>query len=166
MASDDPEAIDVYEQIKKLAVDEIKNQDLFLTTVENDILVNALQRKSDVIIQKSIREGFGLTVTEALWKGTPVVASNVGGIPLQIKDSKNGFLCDPMDLKAFSDKIITILQDSKKAKEIGRQGTETVRKKFLITRLLMDHLDLYNELINQSDIIEMLQMLKFDIGQK
>jgi trehalose synthase len=142
MATDDPEGLEIYETVKEQAKEYIKENDIILITVENNILVNILQRISDVIIQKSTREGFGLTVTEALWKGTPVVASNIGGIPLQISDGENGFLCEPNDTKGFATKIIEILENPDLAKRIGEKGKETVKQKFLITRLLSDYLDL------------------------
>jgi trehalose synthase len=142
MAADDPEGGKIYEKVKKRASRLTNNNDIILITSENDILVNSLQRSSAIIIQKSIKEGFGLTVTEALWKGKPVVASNVGGIPFQIRDGENGFLVEPFDTNGFADRIIQILQDKKLASEIGKKGKETVRNKFLITRLLLDYLDL------------------------
>lgn len=145
MATDDPEGLEIFEDIRKQTKKHIDNRDVILLTVENNILVNALQRKSDVIIQKSLREGFGLTVTEGLWKERPVVASNVGGIPLQIKSGENGFLCEPDDVKDFADKTLEILKNPGLAKELGRKGHETVKEKFLITRSLMDYLDLLNE---------------------
>lgn len=142
MAADDPEGFLVYEKIKRKAKQLIENKDVILTTSENTILVNALHRISAVIIQKSIKEGFGLSVTEALWKGKSVVASNVGGIPLQIKDGENGFLVEPYDTEGFADRIIKILRDPEIAQKFGDRGRETVRKNFLITRLLLDYLDL------------------------
>ena len=142
MATDDPEGLEIYENVKEQAKEYTNENDIILITVENNILVNILQRISDVIIQKSTREGFGLTVTEALWKGTPVVASNIGGIPLQISDGENGFLLEPNDTKGFAIKIIEILENPDLAKRIGKKGKETVRQKFLITRLLSDYLDL------------------------
>jgi len=147
MALDDPEGHQVYEKVRKKANDLIKNRDVILITSENNILVNVLQRTSAVIIQKSLREGFGLTITEALWKGKPIVASNIGGIPLQIKDAENGFLVDPNDTKGFIDRIVQLLKDPKMAEELGRKGKETIREKFLITRLLLDYLDLLNDII-------------------
>lgn len=147
MATDDPEACLVNEKVKQMAQQLINNNDVILITSENNILVNALQRSSAVIIQKSIREGFGLTVTEALWKGRPVVASNVGGIPLQIKDEENGFLVEPSDTKGFADRIIQILQNPNLAENMGENGKEIVRKNFLITRLLLDYLDLLKDII-------------------
>lgn len=147
MAADDPEGIKIYEKVKQKANNLIAKGDVILITFDNDILVNVLQKVSSVIIQKSTREGFGLTVTEALWKETPVVASNVGGIPLQIEDGKNGFLFDPNDIKGFANKIIEILQNPDLAAEIGKKAKETVRNKFLITRILSDYLDLFNEIL-------------------
>jgi trehalose synthase len=106
-----------------------------------------LQRISSVIIQKSLKEGFGLTVTEALWKETPVVASNVGGISLQITDGENGYILDPFDYDGFAERIIYLLENPSKAEQIGKRGKEIVREKFLITRLLTDYINLLNELI-------------------
>jgi len=145
MATDDPEGFIIFDKIKQLAKQLIKNKDIILITAENSILVNALQRMSAVIIQKSIREGFGLTVTEALWKETPVVTSNVGGIPLQITNGENGFLLEPDDLDGFADKTIELLKNPGLAKEMGKRGRETVKEKFLVTRILSDYLDLFNE---------------------
>ena len=147
MAGDDPEGIKIYENVEREASKLIKKGDVILLNVDNNILVNILQRVSAVIIQKSIREGFGLTITEALWKGTPVVASNVGGIPLQITDGKNGFLFEPNDLDGFAKKIVEILKDPESFKEIGKRGKESVKNNFLITRLLGDYLDLLNEIV-------------------
>jgi trehalose synthase len=148
MASDDPEGIQIYERIKQKANSLIANSDVILITSENNILVNALQRRSAVIIQKSIREGFGLTVTEALWKETPVVASNVGGIPLQISHSENGFLFEPNDNIGFAQKIIELIRKPDLATKIGKNGRATVIEKFLITRILDDYLDLLNNILN------------------
>ena len=147
MASDDPEGYRIYSEVQKAAKPLVEKGDIILLTTENNILVNVLQRVSDVILQKSKREGFGLTVTEALWKGTPVVASNVGGIKLQIKDGWNGFLLDPKDYDGFAKKIIEILKNKELAHTLGKNGTEYVRKNFLITRLLIQHLDLLNEIL-------------------
>jgi trehalose synthase len=113
----------------------------------NDILVNSIQRFSNVIIQKSIREGFCLAVTEALWKGKPVVASNVGGIPGQIEDGKNGFLLEPSDTEGFVDRIAYLLKNPDEGQKLGQEAKETVRQKFLITRLLSDYLDMLNSIM-------------------
>ncbi len=146
MATDDPEGLAIFEKIKHSAQKLIENKDIILLTVENSILVNALQRRSAVIIQKSLREGFGLTVTEALWKETPVVTTNVGGIPLQIQDGVNGYLLEPNDIDGFTDRIVEILKNPSLAKELGKKGKETVKEKFLITRILTDYLDLLNSI--------------------
>lgn len=146
MATDDPEGSEIYSRVWRKAGGLIKKGDVMLITAGHDILVNALQRSSAVIIQKSLREGFGLTVTEALWKGKPVVASNVGGIPLQIADGENGFLVEPYDTKGFADRVIKILQNPRLAEEMGKKSKEIVRNNFLITRLLLDYLDLLNEI--------------------
>jgi len=125
----------------------VKNGDVIIITTENNILVNILQRVSSVIIQKSLREGFGLTVAEALWKERPVVASKIGGIPLQIKDGESGFLLDPKDKQGFADRIVQILRDPKLAKKLGKNGKKNIKENFLITRLISDHLDCLDELI-------------------
>ncbi|MCD6460971.1 glycosyltransferase [bacterium] len=143
MAADDPEGILIYEQVKRKAAEHIKKNDIILLTIENNMLVNILQTISKVIIQKSTREGFGLTVTEAMWKGTPVIASNIGGIPLQIIDGENGFLCEPKDYDGFAEKIFEILKNPFLAKQITKKAKESTRKNFLITRLLSDYLDLF-----------------------
>ena len=148
MAPDDPEGIQIYERVKRKANNLISSGDVILITSENNILVNALQRSSAVIIQKSIREGFGLTVTEALWKRTPVVASNAGGIPLQIIDGENGFLFEPKDNNGFAQKIVELIKKPELARKIGKNGRETVRQNFLVTRILKDYLDLFNEILN------------------
>lgn len=126
----------------------IEKGDVVFIIPKNDIFVNALQHISAVILQKSMREGFCQAVTEALWKGTPVVASNAGGIPLQIKDGANGFLVQPLDTKGFDDRTIRILQNPDLAREMGQKGREAVRERFLITRLLIDYLDLLAEVIH------------------
>jgi trehalose synthase len=147
MAADDPEGWIMYEKVEKRAKELIENKDVILITSENSILVNALQRASAVIVQKSTREGFGLTVTEALWKGTPVVTSDVGGIPLQVADGENGFLLKAGDRQGFAEKIILLLKDRQMAEEMGKKGKELVRKNFLITRIISDWMDLLNEML-------------------
>ncbi len=147
MAADDPEGWTIFEKVERRANDLIESKDVILITSENSILVNALQTASSVIIQKSTREGFGLTVSEALWKGTPVVASNTGGISLQISDGENGFLVEANDKKGFAQRIVQLLKDPKLAEKMGKKGKEMVREKFLITRLVSDYLDLLNHLI-------------------
>ena len=146
MAADDPEGIQIYQKILQRANNHVAKRDVILLTVEDNILVNALQRISSVVIQKSIREGFGLTVTEALWKEKPVVASNVGGIPLQMVDGETGYLIDPTDIKTGAARVISILENPAEAKRLGTNGREMVLKKFLITRHLYDDLKMLNDL--------------------
>jgi len=148
MATDDPEGWKIFEKVKRKANDYIESRDIILINAENNFLVNVLQRASSVVIQKSLKEGFGLTVTEAMWKGTPVVASKVGGIPLQIKDGVTGFLHEPKDIDGFAKSIVKILKDKELAEQVGVEAKEYVRQKFLITRLLSDYLDLFNEIMN------------------
>ncbi|MCE5251060.1 glycosyltransferase, partial [bacterium] len=147
MATDDPEGWEIFEKVKQRAKPLIDKGDVVLITVESNILVNVLQRSAAVVIQKSLREGFGLTVTEALWKERAVVASNVGGIPLQIQDSENGFLLDPDDNTGFAERIVELLKHPSLGKEMGQKGKETVRQQFLMTRVLSDYLDLFNDII-------------------
>jgi trehalose synthase len=147
VASDDPEGLRMYNKVYRKARKLVESGDVLFVVGNNQLLVNAIQRFSDVIIQKSTREGFCLSVTESLWKGTPVVASNIGGIPHQIEDGRNGFLLDPHDNDGFVDRIAYLLKNPKEASAFGANGTETVREKFLITRLLSDYLDMLNSLL-------------------
>jgi trehalose synthase len=147
VASDDPEGMRMYNKVLRKANKLYKNGHIIFVVGNNETLVNAVQRFSNVIIQKSIKEGFCLCVTEALWKGTPVVASDVGGIPSQINDGENGFLLDPKDTEGFADRIINLLKNPDDGKAIGQKAKETVRQKFLITRLLSDYLYMLNSII-------------------
>ncbi len=148
VASDDPEGLRMYNKILRKANKLYKNGHIIFVVGNNETLVNAIQQFSDVIIQKSTKEGFCLAVTEALWKGTPVVASNVGGLPAQIEDGKNGFLVPSRDINAFADRIIHLLNNPKEGQFLGQNAKETVRNKFLITRLLSDYLDMLNSIMN------------------
>jgi trehalose synthase len=147
LASDDPEGVQIYNKVHRQAKKLENNGDVLFVLGNNDILVNSIQRFSSVIIQKSLKEGFCLAVTEALWKGTPVVASNVGGIPSQIEDDKNGFLLEPKDTQGFAERIIYLLKNPHERERLGHNARETVRKKFLITRLLSDYLDMLNSIM-------------------
>jgi len=149
VASDDPEGLLMYNKVRRKAGKSLEKGDIIFVLGNNELLVNAIQRLSSVILQKSRREGFCLSVTEALWKGTPVVASNVGGIPIQIQDGKNGFLLEPEDVTGFADRIIHLLKDPKQREHLGQQGKETVKQKFLITRLLSDYLWMLNAIMKR-----------------
>ncbi len=142
---DDPEAHEIMEDLRKYAGGD---KDIHLLSNLDGVQaleVNAFQRVSDVIVQKSIREGFGLTVSEALWKEKPVVGGKAGGIVEQIDDGVNGFLVTTA--KETADRVIQLLEDDKLTKRMGAKGKETVRQKFLLPRLLYDHLKIYKELL-------------------
>jgi len=142
MAPDDPEGDVIYNHL----MENVKNnKDIIIINFSDDYLVNCLQRASDVVIQKSLKEGFGLTVTEALWKGTPVVGGNVGGIPLQVIDGKNGYLVN--SIKECADRTLNLLKNPQLRDEMGKFGIEHVRKNFLITRHLMDYIRLLKSVI-------------------
>ncbi|MHC4149256.1 MAG: glycosyltransferase [Planctomycetota bacterium] len=147
VASDDPEGLLMYNKVMRKANKLVKKRDVLFVLGNNEVLVNAIQKFSAVIVQKSTKEGFCLSVTEALWKQTPVVASNVGGLPIQIEDGKNGFLLEPTDTAGFAERIVHILKNPKEKEHLGRNARETVRKKFLITRLLSDYLDMLNSVM-------------------
>jgi len=147
MPLDDAESTAIYSKVYRKARKLREKGDVVFVVGRNQILVNSIQRCSTVVVQNSIREGFYLAVTEALWKGKPVVATNVGGIPLQVTDGEEGFLVEPHERTKFAEKIIEILKNPSLAEEMGEKGKERVRENFLITRLLSDYLDLLNEII-------------------
>jgi len=144
-APDDPESWDMHAAIN---VEAIKDDDFFvfsnLTGVGN-MEVNAFQRASDLIVQKSIREGFGLVVAEALWKETLVIAGNVGGIPLQMTGELSNYLVDSVE--ECAEKIVYLLKNPAVAKRLGQEGKEIVRQNFLMPRLVRDELSLVKSLI-------------------
>jgi len=148
-AVDDPEGIQVLEEVKEKAQQDPDIHILLLP--QNDIEVNALQRASTVIVQKSIREGFGLTVTEALWKAKPVVASHVGGIPFQIKHKYSGLLCHSVAGAAFA--LKQLLNSPEYAKKLGENGREHIRNNFLITRHIRDYMLLFLSLYHTEDVV-------------
>jgi trehalose synthase len=135
IATDDPEGEKVYQSLL-----DYQEERIIILAREDTALVNALQSRSAVIVQKSIREGFGLTVTEAMWKGTPVIGGNVGGIRYQIEDGINGFLVSSIEEAA--QRIVQLLKDEELRKRMGQKARETVRKRFLMIRLLEQYLDL------------------------
>ena len=144
MATDDPEGWEFFQHTFEYADGDPDIKILNNLNNVGAIEVNAFQSQSDVCLQKSIREGFGLTVTEALWKGRPTVAGNVGGIPLQIEDGVSGYLVDSPE--ACAERCIEILRDPELGKSLGKAGKERARQRFLSPRLLRDWLELINEL--------------------
>ena len=135
VATDDPEGQEVFAGLCGKAEDRI-----IVLSVQDSALVNALQRRATVILQKSLREGFGLTVTEAMWKGAAVIGGRVGGIKRQIRDGENGFLVDSVEQAA--ERMLLLLRDQDLRQQIGEKARETVREDFLMTRLMEDWLDL------------------------
>jgi trehalose synthase len=146
MANDDPEAWYLYRRVLAETRDD-DDVHVFTNLVGvGNIEVNAFQRLSRVVIQKSLREGFGLVVSEALWKGTPVVAGRAGGIPMQMPEGIGGFLVDSIDECAR--RVAELLGDDDRRHELGRAGREYVRAHFLLPRLLADELQLYHDVLD------------------
>jgi trehalose synthase len=115
---------------------------------ENAVIVNALQRHASVVVQKSLAEGFGLTVAEAMWKARPVVASRIGGIQDQIVDGESGVLLDdPRDLAAYGAAVHALLADPARAERMGRRARERVRDEFLSVRSLLDYLGVIRKVL-------------------
>jgi trehalose synthase len=148
-AADDPEGAEVYQEVLDKAGGDPDVHILLMS--QNDLEINALQRASDVIVQKSLKEGFGLTVTEALWKAKPVLASAVGGIPLQIRHRYSGLLCHSVEGAAFS--LKQLLNSPEYAKKLGENGREHVRNNFLLTRHLREYLLLFLSMDRTGDIV-------------
>ena len=149
LAQDDPEGAQVLKQVKEHAGED-PDIHLFHDVAQIGPLrvatfVNVFQVGSDVILQKSIKEGFGLTVAEAMWKRKPVIDGNVGGIKVQIEDGKSGYLVNSPEEAAA--RVVTLMKDSKLRKEMGRAARERVREQFLLPRLLRDYLKLFTELM-------------------
>jgi trehalose synthase len=144
MASDDPEGMVYYARTLRRSGEDYDIHVLSNLDGIHNKEVNAFQTWADVVIQKSTREGFGLVVTEALWKGKPVVGGKVGGIPLQIIDGETGFLVDSIDKCA--DSCLFLLQNKERAQEMGAQAKEHVRQHFLSTRHLADYIRVFREL--------------------
>jgi trehalose synthase len=144
MATDDPEGWEFFQRTFQHADGDPDIKILNNLNNVGAIEVNAFQSQADIVIQKSIREGFGLTVTEALWKVRPVVAGKVGGIPLQITDGVTGFLVTSPEETA--QRVIEVLRDPELARRLGRAGKEHARERFLTPRLLRDWLELFGDL--------------------
>ncbi len=154
--ADDPEGEEVFAEVEAawselprrirrrvhLALLPMKDSD------ENAVIVNALQRRADVVVQKSLAEGFGLTVSEAMWKGRPVVASAIGGIREQIEDGRTGFLVDPGDLRAFGERVSELLDNPHDAERMGAAAQTRVRELFLGPRHLGQYVDLLDSVLS------------------
>jgi trehalose synthase len=145
MASDDPEGWDFFNATIAHADGD---PDIHILNNFNNvgaIEVNAFQSHSDVIVQKSTREGFGLTVSEAIWKARPFIGGNVGGIPLQVEDGVTGYLV--CSVQQCADRALEILGDPALGKSLGQRGKEHVRAHFLMPRYLRDYLRIFNDLL-------------------
>lgn len=147
MALDDPEGWEIYHQIQSAAKSDPDIHICTNLTGVGNIEVNAFQRLSDVVIQKSIREGFGLVVSETLWKTTPVVAGRTGGIPLQMQGGAGGFLVESVD--ECADRVLWLLRHPEEGKVLAARGKELVRERFLLTRLIADELRLYASVLGE-----------------
>lgn len=137
IATDDPEGPGVYESLLGS-----REERIIIISHQDTALVNALQRTAAVVLQKSLREGFGLTVTEAMWKGAAVIGGKVGGIRHQIQNGVNGFLVSSVGEAA--ERIVQLIKDKKLRVRLGQKAKETVAKRFLLTRYLEQYLDLFN----------------------
>jgi trehalose synthase len=146
MADDDPEGWRVYDLIRNEAEADPDIHVLTNLTGVGAHEVNAFQRVADVVIQKSIREGFGLVVSEAVWKETPVVGGNTGGIPLQIQDGVGGFLVETVE--ECTERSLYLLTHPDEAHDIARRGYERVKEHFLVPRLLRDELQLIHAVLH------------------
>ncbi|UCG92957.1 MAG: glycosyltransferase [candidate division WOR-3 bacterium] len=151
-ATDDPEGLKVLEEVKAAAIDDPDIYVLYLPP-SSDITINALQRASTVILQKSLKEGFGLTVAEALWKEKPVIASSVGGISLQIAHKYSGILTYSIEGTAYY--LKQLLQDPEYARRLSFNGKAHIKNNFLITRHIRDYLLLFLSLYHGHDIVHL-----------
>lgn len=137
VATDDPEGEEVYQSLL-----DSREERIVILSVQDSALVNALQRRAAVVLQKSLREGFGLTVAEAMWKGTPVIGGKVGGIRYQIQNGETGFLVS--SVKEAAERIILLVKDRRIRKTMGERARESVRKNFLLTDSVERYLDLFS----------------------
>jgi trehalose synthase len=137
VATDDPEGPEVYGSLL-----ESQEERIIVLSVQDTALVNALQSRAAVVLQKSLREGFGLTVAEAMWKGAAVIGGNVGGIRYQIQDGVNGFLVN--NVQEAAARIVQLVKDEELRRRLGKAGQETVRQKFLLSHNLEQYLDLFS----------------------
>jgi trehalose synthase len=153
--ADDPEGLEVLSEVGRQRAgcsssvrDRIHLFSLPMEDVEeNAAMVNALQRRADVAVQKSLAEGFGLTVAEAMWKTRPVVASRVGGIREQIIEGDTGLLVEPRDRQGFADAVVSLIADPARAQAMGERAREEVRELFLGPRHLRQYVDLFEQLL-------------------
>ncbi len=157
--SDDPEGLEVFRETvvrwRSLAPEVRERVHLAALPMddseENAAIVNAIQRRTTVLVQKSLAEGFGLTVAEGMWKARPVVASNVGGIQDQIEDGESGFLVEPRDFEGFGDRVVALLANAALSARVGAAAQERVRESFMGPRHLTQYLNLFGRLIGRPE---------------
>ncbi len=152
MPSDDPQSPIIYNKIQNLAK---TIPGVHLITEKNDLLVNVLQQQSAFVFQNSVKEGFALTVSESLWKKTPVIGTPVGGIPLQIKNGKTGFLI--RNRQEGIKQGLKLLRDPNLRQKLGQQGHDHVKRNFLSTRHLLDYINLFNKFYPEPDFTEEIE---------
>jgi trehalose synthase len=153
--ADDPEGGEVLDEVTaafaalpRRAQDRVHLATLPMADLEeNAAIVNALQRGAQVVVQKSIAEGFGLTVAEAMWKARAVVASRIGGIQDQVADGRTGCLVEPGDLVAFGSAVAGLVTDPRRAAELGERARSRIRHEFLGTRSFLQYIALYERLV-------------------
>jgi trehalose synthase len=152
-ASDDPENIRIFEELMKKSRN-IPDVTLLNLPPDSHIEINAFQRASTIILQPSVKEGFGLTVSEGMWKKKPVIGGDTGGIPAQIVDGYNGFLITPGEkgIPEMVERITYLLEHPLSAKVMGKRGKEGVKERFLITRGIYDELNLFKNLIQGLEV--------------
>ncbi|HKT37980.1 MAG TPA: glycosyltransferase, partial [Ktedonobacterales bacterium] len=144
MAHDDPEGMEYYQRTKDYADGDPNIHLLSNIDGVGNVEVNAIQRMATVVLQKSLREGFGLTISEGLWKGKPVVGGDVGGIPLQIQDGETGYLVS--SIEECSKRVLELMRNPARARKMGALGREVVRQNFLSTANLRNYLRLFTDL--------------------
>jgi trehalose synthase len=160
LVADDPEDVRVFAEVRaawERLPDAVRARvhlaELPMSDVEeNAAIVNALQRHATIVVQKSIAEGFGLTVAEAMWKGRPVVASRIGGIEDQIVDGETGLLVEPRRLDSFGQALVELLGDRKRARAMGTEAARRVRAEYLAPRHLLQYLALLQALLTVSTV--------------
>ncbi len=156
VATDDPEGQEVFESLLGC-----REERIIILTAEDSVLVNALQRHAAVVLQKSLREGFGLTATEAMWKGSAVIAGDCGGLRHQIEDGSNGFLVS--GIAQAAQRLVQLLKDPQLRRTLGVHARDTVAKRFLMTRKVENYLDLFSAFeprftFNQRDRLNLVRV--------
>jgi trehalose synthase len=144
---DDPQGPEIFHKVKQITE---RVPGITMITEKNDMLVNALQQESSLVFQNSIKEGFALTVSEALWKRTPVIGTSAGGIPLQVINGRTGYIIKSK--KEGVEKALKLLRNDSLRKRLGKNGHDHVKRNFLITRHLEDYVNMFNRVYPPSEL--------------